>query len=491
MSIINLLKPSTVVLIILLLISLGQVWAEDQGNTESTVYQIRNVEFSIDGNTRESVLMHYLDIERGEEFEGRAAVEEYITDKLQLIRNQRTLANGTITPSFEPDPERPEMVYVDLQIEVSDTWNYIVLPYGKYDSNEGLLLSLRGRNYNFLGGMETLEVNLDYLKPSVEENEYSLNSALKIPFYLYGFEWKFNFEEDVRISADDPTYFYTKAGLSLDIPMNSHTWQASMQQEYYLNEEGDDDPDNWYLRSSGHFGSSIPLGFELPGFTEVNYNPALITSVNYKPGDRLSTERRGYELGVEHGITTGRIDWRKNFRNGAELEFTQNLRWNFQRDRWLSDFNSELQMHKSLGFMGISSRLQGFYRYGGVKEDVAGPIRGILDNRITAESGFFANIDFPIKMWIWFLDRWFEGHISPFFDYGLVQEPGGTYDLGQGWYSAGLEGFAFAKFARSIYLRMSLGIDVEALFDGAFIGDPAPRDGASIYELYIGLGHHY
>src|SRR6056297_1611585 len=357
---------------------------------DPTVYSIRDVEYQIDGKTRKRVLAQYLGIEKSERLQGRQALDEYLVEKHQLIKNQRTLSGGSITSSFEPDPERPNVVFVDLKVKVSDTWNYLVLPYGKYDSNDGLLLSLRGRNYNFLGGMETLEVNLDYLKPSVEENEYSLNSALKIPFYLYGFEWKFDFEEDVSISADDPTYFYTKAGLSLDIPMNFLTWQASALQEYYLNKDGDDDPDHWYLRSSGRFGSSIPLGFELPGFTEVNYNPALITSANYKPGDRLSTDRRGYELGVEHGITTGRIDWRKNFRNGAELDFTQNLRWNFQRARWLSDFNTELQMHKTLGFMGISSRLQGFYHYGGAQEDAGGPIRGILDSRINAESGFFA-----------------------------------------------------------------------------------------------------
>ena len=469
----------------------AQESASDAVDEDPIVYRIREVEYQIDGKTRKRVLARYLGIEPGERLEGRSSLDEYLADKLQLIKNQRTLAGGSIIPAYEPDSEVSNLVHVDLTVKVSDTWNYVVLPYGKYDSNEGLLISLRGRNYNFLGGMEELAVNLDYLKPSIEESEYSLNSEFSIPFFLYGYELKIDFEEDVTVSSDDPTYFYTKAGLSVDLPLKFTTLKASLDQRYYLNRDGDDDADGWYMSTSGRIGSSIPLGVELPGFIDLDYNSALITSVAYKPGDTISEDRRGYELGAEHSITAGRIDWLKNFRDGNELEMSQNLRWNFQRERWISDFDTELQVHKSFGFMGFSSRLQGFYRYGGEIEDAGSDIRGILDSRIDAKSGFFANFDFPIKMWIWFLDRWFEGHISPFFDYGLVQAPGESYDFSNGWYGIGMEGFAFPKFARSIYLRMSLGLDLEAMIEGAGIGDSAPRDGEPIYEVYLGLGHYY
>jgi hypothetical protein len=340
--------------------------------------------------------------------------------------------------------------------------------------------------------MEPLEVNLDYTRTELDENELSVNGEFALPFYWLGYEWMADFKEDVTFSSEQPTAVTSKAELAVDIPTDFHTWQASVEQAYYLNRDGEEDLDQWYLISSGRFGSSIPLGFELPGFSEVNYNPAVITSVAYKPGYSLSEDRRGFALGAEHGVTTGRIDWKGNFRDGAELAFTQDARWNFARERWLSALEAEMQVHKSFGFMGFSSRIEGFYSYGGLEEDAGGPIRGILDKRLEGDAGVFANFDFPFEMWIWFLDRWFDGHLGPFFDYALVSPVGQDgFDLSDSWYGVGLEAFAYPKAARSIYLRMSLGLDLEAMLEGASLGDEAPRDGEPIYELYIGLGHHY
>ncbi len=482
-------------LLLLLLIGFtNTLWAQTaqgEDTPEPERYEIRSVEYVIDGYTRKSVLIHYLKIEKGETFESKEALDAYIADKVQMIKNQRTLEGGSIETSFGRGSDEQDKVYVNLLVEVSDTWNYLLLPYGKYDSNEGLLLSLRGRNYNFFGGMEALELNLDYTRTDNNTNEYSVNGQLSTPFYWLGYEWMFDFKEDVTIKPDEPNSFSTQAGLSVDIPTDFVIWQASVEQSYELNKEGEDDPDTWYLKTEGRFGSSIPLGFELPGFSEVYYNPAMITSVAYRPGETLSEERRGYELGGEHGITTGRINWKKNFRDGAELTFTQDARWNFDRDRWLSDFDAELLAYKALGFMGLSSRIAGFYRYGGEKDNAGDMIRGILDNRLEGNAAIYGNFDFPIKLWIWFFDRWFEGHISPFFDYALVHPAQNGTEFEDPWYSGGIEAFAFLKQARSIYLRMSLGVDLEAMRDGASLGESAPRDGEPIYELYIGLGHHY
>ncbi|MEA1910280.1 MAG: hypothetical protein U9N32_01225, partial [Spirochaetota bacterium] len=327
--------------------------------SDGTEYIIRNINYTIDGTTRESVLSHYLDIKSGQSFAGKDLMLSFLDSKVQLIKNKRTLAEGSIEAVYSKNPNNPDVTFVDLDICVKDTWNYIALPYAKYDSNDGFLLSLRGRNYNFLGGMEPLEINLDYTKSELDENEVSVNGEFAVPFYWLGYEWMADFKEDVTLSSEQPTSVTSKAELAVDIPTDFHTWQASIKQAYYLNKDGDEDPDQWYLASSGRFGSSIPLGFELPGFTGVNYNPAVITSVAYKPGYSISEDRRGYSLGAEHGISTGRIDWKGNFRDGAELEFTQDARWNFARERWLSDLEAEMQVHKSFDFMGFSSRIQG------------------------------------------------------------------------------------------------------------------------------------
>ncbi|MDA3939484.1 MAG: hypothetical protein PF693_09270 [Spirochaetia bacterium] len=486
----------TLFVIALSCIAFLNIYSDDvnqKGNIEN-IFIIRTVIYNIEGKTREIVLSHYLDIKSGESFVSESELLLFLEDKLQMINNQRSIAESEIITTYSRDSQNPGRNFVDLEVNLRDTWNYILLPYAKYDSNEGTSISLKGRNYNFLGSMETLDLNLDYLLTNDLESEYSFNGGFELPFYLWGLNWKFGFDEDVTISPDNPLKVTNKAGISIDIPLDSLTWQASIDQEYYLNEDGEIDADGYYLRNAARFGSSIPSRLYLPLFGEITYSPGIITSYAYKPFGSLSPDRKGYELGAQHGIAAGRINWFGNFRDGASLSFDQDFRYNFTTDRWLSDFDAEFQFHKAFGWGGFSSRIKGFYLYNGTESDtteIGEPIRGILNDRLDGDSAVFVNLDFPVKIWIWFLDRWFEGHISPFLDYALVRPENGEFSLNDGWYSGGIEGFAFLKSARSLYLRMSLGVDLEAILNGALPGDPAPRDDASIYALFIGLGHHY
>ncbi|MDY7030071.1 MAG: hypothetical protein SVR04_17410, partial [Spirochaetota bacterium] len=124
--------------------------------------------------------------------------------------------------------------------------------------------------------------------------------------------------------------------------------------------------------------------------------------------------------------------------------------------------------------------------------DAGGPIRGVLDTRIDdVDAGVYLNLDMPFPMWIWFMRRWFTAQLSPFFDAAYFQYAGEEADWDPLWYAAGIEGFAYLKRSRSIYLRVSLGVDLQAMLEGGGLTDPAGRDGDPRYELYIGLGHHY
>jgi hypothetical protein len=125
-----------------------------------------------------------------------------------------------------------------------------------------------------------------------------------------------------------------------------------------------------------------------------------------------------------------------------------------------------------------------------VNDEAGDTVRGILDDRIVGDAGLYGNIDLPFRMWIWFMERWFEGHLSPFFDYALVS-PEGSGGLSEAWYGTGLEAFAFADFARSLYLRISFGVDLKAMLEGGSLGAPAQSDGRPRYEIFVGIGHHY
>ena len=89
------------------------------------------------------------------------------------------------------------------------------------------------------------------------------------------------------------------------------------------------------------------------------------------------------------------------------------------------------------------------------------------------------------------MSRWFTAQLSPFFDAAYFQYGGEDDDWDPMWYGAGLEGFAYLKSSRSVYLRVSFGVDLQAMMEGGGLSDPAPRDDGQRWELYIGLGHHY
>ena len=275
-----------------------------------------------------------------------------------------------------------------------------------------------------------------------------------------------------------------------------YSWQAELSQEYNLNKDYEDedepDPDTYYFVTGARIGASIPTGIDPPLLKNgLEYNPGFFTKYPYKPGDTLSYERRGYKLGFDHELTGGRIDWHGNYRHGIEVSLDHSQAYNFENEYWEVGVNFTGEFHRAFGWAGLSSRFKGFYLQNDVKDDVGSDLRGILDKRIEGDAGVTANLALPFNMWMWFLSDWFEGHISPFLDYALVRPVDGEFDIDDSWYGVGIEALGYPKFARSIYIRISVGIDLEAMLEGGTLGDPAPRDDKSRYEIYIGLGHHY
>ncbi len=451
----------------------------------SETYILRDITYNVVGTTRESVLFQYLSIEPGTSFNNRQELQSYIDKKNQEILNQRTLSSGEIITTFHTE-DGTDVVYVDLDVNVKDTWNYVLLPYPQYDSNTGLTLGFRAKNYNFLGGMETLSLSFDYVNLVSGGTEFNLGSDFKIPFYLGGFEWNLNFSEDMTISPESPFKNSTGMGLSVNIPLEHINLIASINQKYYLNQDGEEDLDEYYLRTSARVGSMISLGY-------VTYTPAIITSYPYKLSGDLSLERKGYKLGAEHNISYGNINWFGNFRDGFTLTFNQDLQYNFTRELWVNTQVLEMQYHKSFGWSGLSSRLRGFFNYNspGGDDGIGADIRGIKNDRLEGDAALLVNLDFPITFPLGPLNRWFDAHISPFFDYALVKPVDGNFNIAEGWYGSGLEGFAFLNASRSFYARMSLGLDMEAILQGSGFMDKAQRDGSGIWEFKFVVGHHY
>ncbi len=462
-------------------------------------FVIQDITFQITGRTWERALEKKIEIEEGRTFVTIGEVEAYLKDREQVVMNQRVLSEGKVsyTTSARPDG----MTAVHVVVTTVDTWNVIVLPYFKYDSNSGLLLSIRARDFNFLGSMETLKLNLDYTFTDTGDNEFGNELSFIVPFRLVDKDWRFGLTQGLTYNADDDDYkFDITASMAVDFPVDRQDWTLELSQAYVYD---DDDyyGDRRYHQSKVAFGTDFDLPWTLGRLGALQYGPDVFAQVKYRFDKELSEERRGAEPGFTHAVFVERVDWYGNFRDGAELSFGNTVIYNPGEARWKNSLDWKAVGHKAFSWIGISGRFSGFFQFDKERgledgDDVGEPIRGILDDRLQGDAGLFLNTDIAVKMWMWFLAPYFEVQAGPFLDFALVKREDESFKLDEMYYGGGLQVVVFPKFARSLYLRASLGFDLEAVLDDHQITGLAPRrddDGKRWrrWEAFIGLGHHY
>ncbi len=496
----------TILKVILCLVCLVQTAgfltaAETKGNKAGTSraidpYVIEDVAYYIQGRTIERILAERIAVDKGREFATREALDAYIAEKEQLLENERVLGLTKIEAAILE--VRDGVTYVRLDVYTKDSWNIVALPYPRYNSNDGLLLSIRLRDYNFLGSMETLELNLDYERDTEDVTTFGADTSFSVPFTGLGQEWEWALSLEASYGSDEIFRFTEKTDVSMQFDFLV-PWTLSLYQEYKLNEEDDGpDPDGYYLTNGVSMSAGIEVLKKFLWFGPLTYSPSASLSINYNFKDwiSISESRRGPTLNLDQSLSAGKVNWKKNFRDGTKFSVSNSNSYNFYSMSegdpypWDHGLTGEFFGFKEAYPFGYSARLRGMWEFeddsGGSE---GGPLRGILDKRMTGDLAFYLNSDMAVKTWIWFMARWFEMHTSVFFDMGVIRTYQG--DFQDPFYAGGIEFVVFPKFARSMLMRASLGVDLEALFNGADLFAPAPRDGKESYELSIGLGYHY
>jgi hypothetical protein len=127
-------------------------------------------------------------------------------------------------------------------------------------------------------------------------------------------------------------------------------------------------------------------------------------------------------------------------------------------------------------------------------EDAGDVLRGILNEEIWADRMLSLNLEFPFKIFTARPSDWFnksemrifnfDMYLSPIVDIALVHLSGNLNDQPplRMYYTGGFEALVFPEFMRSLYLRVSAGIDLEALIKNGKLSES---------ELFIGLGHFF
>ncbi len=453
-------------------------------------FEITSIEYGIVGRTRVWAVKDKLRLTEGQQFADRDELEAYLTDQQQLLINERVLDYALVEYDEsvdDPDTDEREIL---VRVETEDTWNYFILPYFKYDSNTGLLLSLRGRDYNFFGTMKELEIDLDYEKTEDLEDLVTIAANFSIPLNILERRWRLAMKQELVLEADEVAYLFD-LGFGYDFDWLSQTWTTTYTQSYRYDSDDEFD-DTSYFGSRVDFASDIETPVNVPGFGALRYRPNLYSATEYKPGG-ISDERSGLRVGYEHSLFAGRIDWIGNYRNGTTARVGNDNSFETFDQEWSNDVNFAIAGYRSWLKAGVSGRASGFYLITGADEDqsdAAKAARGVLNDDMNGDVGLFLNLDATVTFWT--LRPIFEAQVGVFFDTAYVRDTEGAFygdtsfeaerDL---LFGSGIEVVGFPLFARSLYIRASLGSNVRAVLDGA---NPLSSEAR---EIFFGLGHHY
>ena len=488
--------------------------------------KIEKIEYKIVGLTKRYPLKLAVPIDQTTIFETEETYLQYL-DAIRLkLNNLRTLETSSVESEYIEIQDG--MALAKITISTKDTWNIIALPFPKFDSNTGFIAKLKGKDYNFIGSMQVLNVDISYILDNSGKSSGDLGTSFSFPFKagpldaIYRLEALLNvqkqnasFDLNNTIEFCYPTrfidiYFGYYQGFYLNRPRDENQGKKQDIENTENEDEKDRKPvyDKYFLYTKFFAYTPITLyKFEYAG--KLVYTPYISFYGNWAFGKLNERKKKGISITFSHSLSLSRIDWKNNFREGFSLNLENSYSYNFfLKDKPEIEVSSTLRGYYSfVDRIGIYAQLDAFYFFAKEMSQRAGKnLRGILNKRIKTDVGFTLNVDVPIKITSFDFEKisgveWtrffgFEWFISFFFDLGLVHDmqTNRYFHPADGWYAGGMEMILYPHKMRSIYFRISLGFDLSELKNVKGInkiGGLAKRDDEAISEIFIGIGLHY
>jgi len=407
-------------------------------------------------------------------------------------------------------------------IKVEDTWNIIALPRPYYKNNV-VDITIKARDYNFLGTMNPLRIDLGYNYDGDEEQPHSflLGVYFDTPFRFLGYYWNFTFDNAIQYRFNAPVYYENLTGLSMDLPFRSTTFTFGINERFYLNQENSDwakengygtYQDGLYMSSNPYVNWSIPTGLTVSRFGDLTYSTSISATFNHEfPQWSLPDDRKGPFMNFGHSLGFGNTDWHGNYREGLYFSLSNSYQYDFNREIYDISFGfTGIGHHIVKKYFAVSARLMYRYWYssdvtsnGG---NVSSNLRGIRDDAFYAYQMMSLNIDLPVRLFAFTPSKWFntkklsffdlEVHASPVIDLAWYQSK--YYDGDKTMYNpvdylvtGGLELVIFSSFIRSLYVRVGFAINAKQFLKDLIKEKSFRIPGGDNREIYFIMGHFY
>ncbi len=478
---------------------------QSPSSTKKKPHVITGVLYEIKRTILEAALEEKLNLKNGpRNFNSEEDFLAYVKNKKEALINIRAIEASSsidIVKTYNKEKAQHEAI---LTVQAHAGFNILVLPYPKYSSNSGLLLSARGRDYNFLGSLQRLIVDVDYTYDREGRSGGAINSSFQYPLQFGKNLFTLSLGEKISYRSDNK--FYNKTSFSTKHSYSIHSiisWSSSLSQDFIS--ETDLKTKAQQIFSSGKStltsGPSILLTpTPLPFIANITYNPSFTTSFEYSltPQDPTPEKRYNISPAINQSINFGQVNEVQNFRKGMSFNISNGNSYSVKTETWHNSISLETKLHATVGnVFGVDARIYGvqnFYTYlNASKKDtkdagsgVGDRLRGVLDDNFkNAANALTINMSLLLKMFSF--TPFAEFHLGLFSDFGVRTRIGKDvpFELEKDLKATvGVEVLAFALFARSIILRISYGIDLtRAIRENKL--DFSNR------EIFIGLSRYF
>ena len=491
----------------------------------SESFKIGQVEYEISGITMKSALEREVPIDTNRIFNSEEELNQYLIGLEGKFTNLRVF--DAVEISITSIEKKDDYSNVSILVYIKDSWNIMGMPYPSFDSNTGLKLKLKIKDYNFFGSLKEFEFAVDY-EYALENSSNYINLNFKVPFPSFKIltvDTAFLLDFDLSYAVDDLAPGYrTGQSLVLSKKINNTVGiNFAVKNDLYVLPTVED---------IFYFEDTISLSFPINLTSENSFNLVWKPNINFNfiwnfegPNkdiyrDVSSNQIHSSALIFGHNISSNQIEWLNNFKNGYSFSIDQLFSYKLKTNLFTQTLNVTSKEFKAFNQnFALYAQQQLILNIDGLNTEYGNLLRGIKNSLYETNSTLVLNFDLPIKAlqtdWVSFFDffgldwKWtrvldFELQINPFFDMALGYNinTGTTYLLRDGYYSNGFELLLFPNKMKSITGRVSLGFDTVKTLEK--IGNKSQfvdkithqlfntewRDGTA-WELFIGVGLFY
>ena len=493
----------------------------------SESYKIADIEYTTKGKTRPDALDRNLDLNRNKVYDSKEEFETFVNDLRNRLDSERIFKGSSVEATYG-EADADGVIAVTLHISTKDTSNSFLLPYPKYKSDDGKFPSgttvkIKYKDYNFLGLMETLNIDVSAgIETEEDDTDYEMGISFSYdyPFTVSPFdmEWQNEFSIDYTVGDSSPEYDFT-TGIDIRLPFDVFALDLNLKQSMTRENDYEIYNDEIYFTEFEQFSIPITVG-EIENWGNVTYTP-FVSSTQYWDADGISTDNsdlRGASISFGHSISSSRVDWQGNFRSGASVSVSQSYTYNTYDNALTPYYDGDLEIFLASKYAGLAMRfytfqyLQMYNNSDLTGTKIGGELRGIRDDQkfdddevdasvyaaspyaLKTPAALIFNFDFPIRVFTSHWQDWRQGFItgflmpvfhtssdpillrplkaldylefemqfSPFIDVGLTYNRATKklYSLRDGFYSGGLEVLVYPERWRSVVGRISFGVDI-------------------------------